>query len=99
MLPVGLGARDLLRLEAGLCLYGSDIDRTTTPVEAALEWAIQPARRAGGARAGGFPGAGVILGQIASGAARRRVGLLPEGRAPMRHGTELFAGEEEPAGR
>lgn len=94
VLPVGLGARDSLRLEAGLCLYGSDIDRTTTPVEAALEWAIQPARRAGGARAGGFPGAEVILGQIASGAARRRVGLLPEGRAPMRGGTELFADEE-----
>ena len=92
--PVGLGARDSLRLEAGLCLHGSDIDRTTTPVEAALEWAIQPARRTGGARAGGFPGAAVILGQIASGAARRRVGLLPEGRAPMRGGTELFAGEE-----
>ncbi len=97
VMPIGLGARDSLRLEAGLCLYGSDIDRTTTPVEAALEWAIQPARRAGGARAGGFPGAGVILGQIASGATRRRVGLLPEGRAPMRGGTELFSGEEEPA--
>jgi len=89
----GLGARDSLRLEAGLCLWGQDIDATTTPVEAALEWAIQPARRAGGARAGGFPGAGVVLGQIAEGAARRRVGLLPEGRAPMREGTELFAEE------
>ena len=93
--PVGLGARDSLRLEAGLCLYGSDIDRTTTPVEAGLEWAIQPARRTGGARAGGFPGADVILGQIASGASRRRVGLLPEGRAPMRHGTELYDGDGE----
>jgi aminomethyltransferase len=91
--PVGLGARDSLRLEAGLCLHGHDIDATTTPVEAALEWAIQPARRAGGARAGGFPGDAVVLGQIAEGAARRRVGLLPEGRAPMREGTELF-GEE-----
>ena len=77
--PVGLGARDSLRLEAGLCLYGHDIDATTTPVEAALEWAIQPARRQGGARAGGFPGAEVILGQIAAGAARRRVGLLAGG--------------------
>jgi aminomethyltransferase len=96
VMPVGLGARDSLRLEAGLCLYGNDIDRTTTPVEAALEWAIQPARRTGGARAGGFPGAEVILGQIASGAARRRVGLLPEGRAPMRAGTGLFAGEAGP---
>ena len=95
VLPIGLGARDLLRLEAGLCLYGHDIDESTTPVEAALEWAIQPARRAGGARAGGFPGAEVILGQIAAGAARRRVGLLPEGRAPMREGTELFADEGE----
>jgi aminomethyltransferase len=93
----GLGARDSLRLEAGLCLWGQDIDATTTPVEAALEWAIQPARRLGGARAGGFPGAEVVLGQIAEGAARRRVGLLPEGRAPMREGTELFAEEGGPA--
>jgi aminomethyltransferase len=93
VLPVGLGARDSLRLEAGLCLWGQDIDETTTPVEAGLEWAIQPARRPGGARAGGFPGAETILGQIASGARRRRVGLLPEGRAPMREGTEIFAGE------
>jgi aminomethyltransferase len=88
--PIGLGARDSLRLEAGLCLWGQDIDETTTPVEAALEWAIQPARRRGGAREGGFPGAGTILGQIAAGAERRRVGLRPEGRAPMREGTELF---------
>nr|WP_184152668.1 glycine cleavage system aminomethyltransferase GcvT [Amaricoccus macauensis] len=94
VLPVGLGARDSLRLEAGLCLWGHDIDETTTPVEAALEWAIPPARRSGGDRAGGFPGAEVILGQIASGAARRRVGLLPEGRAPMREGIELFAEAE-----
>jgi aminomethyltransferase len=97
---VGLGARDSLRLEAGLCLYGHDIDETTTPVEAGLEWAIQPARRAGGARTGGFPGADVILDQIAEGAKRRRVGLLPEGRAPMREGTELFAEEGgAPVGR
>ena len=91
--PIGLGARDSLRLEAGLCLYGHDIDTTTTPVEAALEWAIQPARRQGGARAGGFPGAAAILGAIEAGATRRRVGLLPEGRAPMREGTELLAAE------
>ncbi len=97
---VGLGARDSLRLEAGLCLYGHDIDETTTPVEAGLEWAIQPCRRAGGARAGGFPGDTVILDQIAEGAKRRRVGLLPEGRAPMREGTELFASEDgDPVGR
>ena len=95
--PIGLGARDSLRLEAGLCLWGHDIDETTTPVEAALEWAIPPARRAGGARSGGFPGAEVILDQIASGATRRRVGLLPEGRAPMREGIELFPAEGEPA--
>lgn len=96
VLPVGLGARDSLRLEAGLCLYGHDIDTTTTPVEAALEWAIQPARRTGGARAGGFPGAETILGQIAAGATRRRVGLRPEGRAPLREGTELFEVEGGP---
>jgi aminomethyltransferase len=99
--PIGLGARDSLRLEAGLCLYGQDIDETTTPVEAALEWAIQPARRRGGARAGGFPGADRVLEQIAAGAERRRVGLLPDGRAPMRGGTELFSDEDEaaPVGR
>lgn len=91
--PIGLGARDSLRLEAGLCLYGSDIDTTTTPIEAALEWAIQKVRRTDGDRAGGFPGADVILGQLGSGAPRRRVGLRPEGRAPMRAGTPLFASE------
>jgi len=99
--PIGLGARDSLRLEAGLCLHGNDIDEATTPVEAALEWAIQPARRRGGAREGGFPGAEVILGQIEAGAARRRVMLLPEGRAPMREGVELLAaeGDAAPVGR
>lgn len=94
VLPIGLGARDSLRLEAGLCLYGNDIDTGTTPVEAALEWAIQKIRRNGGARAGGFPGAAVILDQLDNGASRRRVGLLPEGKAPIRGGTELFATEE-----
>lgn len=89
--PIGLGARDSLRLEAGLCLYGADIDETTTPVEAALEWSIQKSRRAGGARAGGFPGAEIILAQLSEGTARRRVGLLPEGRAPVRGGAGLFA--------
>ncbi|SLN15506.1 Aminomethyltransferase [Pseudoruegeria aquimaris] len=91
--PIGLGARDSLRLEAGLCLYGNDIDTTTSPVEAALEWAIQKIRRTGGERAGGFPGAERILAELDNGAARRRVGLLPEGRAPMRAGTKLFADE------
>ena len=90
---IGLGARDSLRLEAGLCLYGNDIDTTTTPVEAALEWAIQKVRRRGGEREGGFPGADVILEQLETGAPRRRVGLLPEGRAPMRAGTEVYAGD------
>jgi aminomethyltransferase len=90
---IGLGARDSLRLEAGLCLYGSDIDTSTTPVEAALEWAIQKIRRRGGEREGGFPGAEVILEQLETGAPRRRVGLLPEGRAPMRAGTEIYAGD------
>lgn len=91
--PIGLGARDSLRLEAGLCLYGSDLDTTTTPVEAALTWAIQKARRTGGAREGGFPGAKRILAELASGPSRLRVGLRPDGRAPMRAGTELFAAE------
>lgn len=99
--PIGLGARDSLRLEAGLCLYGNDIDTTTTPVAAALEWAIQKVRRSGGARAGGFPGADVILAELEGGAARRRVGIAPEGRAPVRAGTELFADETSanPVGR
>jgi aminomethyltransferase len=91
VLPIGLGARDSLRLEAGLCLYGHDIDTTTTPVEAALEWSVQKVRRTGGARAGGFPGADRILAQFDSGASRRRVGLKPEGRAPVREGAGLFA--------
>ncbi|WP_340115775.1 glycine cleavage system aminomethyltransferase GcvT [Pelagibius sp. 7325] len=83
--PAGLGARDSLRLEAGLCLYGHDIDTTTTPVEADLTWAIQKRRK----QEGGFPGAAVVQKQLAEGAGRRRVGLKPEGRAPMREGTEL----------
>jgi aminomethyltransferase len=93
VLPIGLGARDSLRLEAGLCLYGHDIDSATTPVEGALEWSIQKSRRNGGARAGGFPGAGTILSQLEKGASRRRTGLKPEGRAPVREGAPLFASE------
>jgi aminomethyltransferase len=89
--PVGLGARDSLRLEAGLCLYGSDLDEGTTPVEAGLSWAIQKSRRRGGAREGGFPGAEIILEQLEHGAPRRRVGLRPEGRAPVRAGASLYA--------
>ena len=88
---IGLGARDSLRLEAGLCLYGHDIDTETTPIEAALPWAIQKSRRSGGAREGGFPGEARILGDFANGTSRKRVGLKPQGRAPMREGVPLYA--------
>lgn len=88
---IGLGARDSLRLESGLCLYGHDIDTTTTPLEGSLIWAISKARRADGERAGGFPGADVILSQIENKDwSRKRVGLIGEGRAPIREGAELF---------
>ena len=83
--PIGLGARDSLRLEAGLCLYGHDIDTTTSPVEAALNWSIQKRRR----EEGGFPGAARIQREFAEGVSRVRVGLLPEGRAPAREGAEI----------
>ncbi|SMP23124.1 glycine cleavage system aminomethyltransferase GcvT [Shimia sagamensis] len=97
---IGLGARDSLRLEGGLCLYGNDIGTDTSPIEAALTWAIQKVRRADGDRAGGFPGADRIFGDLAEGVARKRVGLAPQGRAPMRAGTQLFAAAEggEPIG-
>jgi aminomethyltransferase len=88
---IGLGARDSLRLEAGLCLYGNDIDTTTSPIEASLEWALQKARKARGDREGGFPGADRILGELADGTSRRRVGLKPEGKAPVRSHAKLFA--------
>ena len=97
--PIGLGARDSLRLEAGLCLHGHDIDAKITPVEAALEWAIGKARRSGGARQGGFPGDGIILDQMDNGAAWRRVGLRPEGRAPVREGITLLDKEGRTIGR
>ncbi|MBK6295181.1 MAG: glycine cleavage system aminomethyltransferase GcvT [Rhodoferax sp.] len=90
--PIGLGARNSLRLEAGLCLYGNDIDTTTTPVEANLMWAMQKVRRAGGARSGGFPGADKILGQLSGGNTappRNRVGLIALERIPVREHTEL----------
>lgn len=107
--PAGLGARDSLRLEAGLCLYGADLDEATTPVAAALEWTIPKVRRAGGERAGGFPGAATILAQLGGSpvdgqdtarASRRRVGLRPEGRTPVRAGAPLFRdeGDAAPAG-
>ena len=92
--PIGLGARDSLRLEAGLCLYGHDIDTTTSPVEAGLIWAIQKVRRRGGAREGGFPGADRILAELEAGPSRLRRGLRPEGRAPMREGVEIYAAPE-----
>jgi aminomethyltransferase len=91
--PIGLGARDSLRLEAGLCLYGCDLDAGTTPVEASLEWAIQKSRRQGGARAGGFPGAEIILRQLAEGSARCRVGLRSKDRTPVRGGAGLYRDE------
>lgn len=91
--PIGLGARDSLRLEAGLPLYGQDMTPDISPVEAGQGWAVSKLRRTGGARAGGFPGAGRILRELAEGPARRRVGLLPDGRAPMRAGTPIFADE------
>jgi aminomethyltransferase len=97
VMPIGLGARDSLRLEAGLCLYGHDIDTTTTPVEAALAWSIQKSRRSDGARPGGFAGAEVILAQLDHGAPRTRVGLKPEGRAPVREGALVFADAEATA--
>ncbi|RED11895.1 glycine cleavage system aminomethyltransferase GcvT [Pontivivens insulae] len=90
--PIGLGARDSLRLEAGLCLYGNDIDTETTPVEADLIWAMQKRRRENG----GFPGADVIQGQLSDGPTRKRVGLRPEGRAPVRQGVTLHAEIEGP---
>ncbi|RJG00024.1 glycine cleavage system aminomethyltransferase GcvT [Noviherbaspirillum saxi] len=90
--PIGLGARDSLRLEAGLCLYGHDMDGDTTPVEASLTWALSKARRADGARPGGYPGADIILRQLADGAQRKRVGLLVKDRMPVREGAELADG-------
>ncbi|MNJ41740.1 Aminomethyltransferase [compost metagenome] len=86
---IGLGARDSLRLEAGLCLYGHDMNTQTTPIEASLLWAISKVRRADGERAGGFPGAAAIFAQQQSGVARKRVGLLPQERTPVREGAEI----------
>lgn len=92
---IGLGARDSLRLEAGLCLYGHDIDASTSPVEAALAWSIQKRRR----EEGGFPGAARIRRELAEGPARLRVGIKPEGRAPAREGTEIRAADGTAIGR
>jgi aminomethyltransferase len=92
--PIGLGARDSLRLEAGLCLYGHDIDEATSPVEAGLAWSIQKRRRT----EGGFPGSARIVRELSEGPARRRVGLKPDGRAPAREGTEIVASSGERIG-
>jgi aminomethyltransferase len=96
---VGLGARDTLRLEAGLCLYGHDIDAQTTPIEASLNWAIQKVRRPGGARAGGYPGASTIESQLATGALIQRVGLVGTDRVPVREGASLSSGDARAVGR
>ena len=104
--PIGLGARNSLRLEAGLCLYGQDIDTTTNPLEAGLAWAIQKVRRGGGARAGGFPGASKIVaacadsaGVVAQKPARKRVGLIAQERVPVREGAELCTPDGNPIGK
>jgi aminomethyltransferase len=96
---IGLGARDSLRLEAGLCLYGHDMDVTTTPVEAGLAWALSPARRAEGARPGNYLGADVILRQLAQGVGRKRVGFVVKDRVPVREGAELLDAEGRSVGR
>jgi len=96
---IGLGARDSLRLEAGLCLYGHDMDTSTTPIEASLQWAISKVRREGGARAGGFPGAQKIFAQQREGVARQRVGLLPQERVPVREGAEIVNTDGHPVGQ
>ena len=95
----GLGARDTLRLEAGMCLYGHDIDTTTSPIEAGLNWAIQKVRRPGGARAGGYPGANVIEAHLAGAAPSKRVGLMGLERVPVREGTALFDGQGHAIGK
>ncbi len=92
--PAGLGARDSLRLEAGLCLYGNDIDQTTSPVEASLGWAMQKRRK----EEGGFPGAARVQKELAEGAARKLVGIKPTGRAPARQGVEIQCAEGNPIG-
>ncbi|MTH65910.1 glycine cleavage system aminomethyltransferase GcvT [Paracoccus shanxieyensis] len=92
--PIGLGARDSLRLEAGMPLYGHDMDAETRPAQAALGWSVPKLRRQGGARQGGFPGASAVLPELARGPARTRRGLRPEGRAPIREGVAIFAADE-----
>lgn len=97
--PIGLGARDSLRLEAGLCLYGHDMDSDTSPIEASLLWAISKTRRAEGSRAGGFPGAEAIFAQHREGVMRKRVGLLPQARTPVREGAQIIDAQGVEVGR
>ncbi len=97
--PAGLGARDTLRLEAGLCLYGHDIDVRTSPIEAGLTWAIQKIRRPGGARAGGYPGASAIAGHLTMGVSVKRVGLVGLEKVPVREGTAIVDAHGSPLGR
>ena len=97
--PIGLGARDSLRLEAGLCLYGHDMNTETTPIQASLLWAISKVRRADGERAGGFPGADIIFGQQQHGVKQKRVGLLPQERTPVREGAEIVDASDNPVGK
>lgn len=97
--PIGLGARDSLRLEAGLCLYGHDMTTDTTPIEAGLLWAVSKIRRADGARAGGFPGAERIFEQQRNGVASKRVGLLPQERTPVREGAEIVDADGKVVGK
>ncbi len=99
VIPIGLGARDSLRLEAGLCLYGHDLDLQTTPVEAGLAWVINASRRMGGERSGGYPGAKKIDGQLTNGPDQLRIGLLPEGKIPVREGSVLLDEYEQEVGR
>lgn len=97
--PAGLGARDSLRLEAALGLYGVDMNTRTTPVAAGIQWTISKSRRAGGKRAGGFPGDNVILRQIKDGAPEKLVGLRLEGRMPARSGAEIYTENDQLIGR
>ncbi len=96
--PIGLGARDTLRLEAGLCLYGHDLDESVSPVEAGLSWSIAKARRSAGERAGGFPGAERYFSEAANGPSRRRVGLAIQRRAPVREGAQIIGPDDKELG-
>lgn len=97
--PAGLGARDTLRLEAGYCLYGQDIDTTTTPIEASMEWVVSKARRPGGVRPGGYPGTEVINQQLAEGTTRKLVGFSPQCKSPVRAETKIIDSNEQEIGQ